>query len=156
MKIIFTRPKNDAKIFSLAIRLVEKRNFSHSAIVIKCPASGKKMVFHAASGMVHPIEYNRFLQDNIVVKSYFVSDDKLLETWEYCLSMSGYKYSVKQIFSIFVQKIFRVNNFYSNGEKEQICSEFVYESPLIENRTQYERDAITPSNLQKVVENIYG
>lgn len=150
----FSTPKSKLNLFSLAIRLIEKRNFSHCYIVID------GMVYHAAHGMVHAISYGNFLKKNNEIYKYEVNvEDQEFELGRTFLRKSlGISYGFDQILGLLIQKIFRKREpIIQNNSQRMICSEFSAKFLIAcEIDIDISPDAITPSDLQNFLEVNYG
>jgi hypothetical protein len=150
----FSRSRSRYKIFSKIIQLVEKRQFSHSYIIIN------DMVYQASHGMVHSVTYDNFLKNNIEIKKYKleISEDKFNLINNYIKNTLGTTYGFDQIFGILIQKIFRkAEPVIVNNSDRMVCSEFCARVlNVFDPGLEIEYDAVTPSNLQEIMEAEYG
>jgi len=124
----FSAPK-EWKIGAEGIKLWQCRPYSHTYIRFessKVPSN----VYHAAHGMVHFREYNRFKEENKVIKEYKieVTEEIRLKILIHCMYLSGENYATKELL-----KIFWADIVYATLKKEldmtdskgYICSELV-------------------------------
>jgi hypothetical protein len=151
VEICFSRAKSPLAIGSVAIRLAEKRPYSHVFIKFIEPKSQKLMVLHAAHGMVHLVPYKKFVETAIEVKSYSLefNEQEFDQLWEFMMSNLGRPYSERQLLVIAILKILKTKRFVRvDGAKSYICSELAAMVCKLKNiALPAELDVITPSDL---------
>lgn len=165
--VIFSRSQKPFAIGGWFIAEAEKRPYSHTAILYKCPISGELMIFQASLGMVNCFNYEIFKEKNKVIKKYRLdcSPEKFIEFYSFKQKRLGRAYSKVQLLWIALNKLFQVKSWPSelyslvtNGEKSFICSEIAAISCMILNidlstaLKNKELDFITPSDLDKILE----
>ena len=164
--IIFTRSTKNLAIGSWVISESEKRDYSHCAILYRCPISNELMVFQASLGLVNCFNYNIFKQHNKIIKTYKidVSSDSFIEFYKFKQKNLGKKYSKLQLVWISLSKLFQVKqipvrfyNLIKNGDSEYVCSEIaaitcgMLDNNVAESLTQKQLDIITPSDLETIL-----
>lgn len=141
-------------LFSCAIKLIEKRPYCHTYIVID------DMVYHASHGIVHSVSYENFLKRNKETHKYAlnIEEEVLQKGTNYIKDVLGTMYGFDQIFGILIQKIFRKTEpVIVNNSDRMVCSEFCARVLNVFNpELEIEYDAVTPSNLQEIMEVEYG
>lgn len=165
--VIFSRSQKPFAIGGWLIAEGEKRPYSHSAILYKCPISDEMMVFQASLGMVNCFNYEIFKEHNKVVKKYKLdcSFDKFVEFYKFKQKRLGLAYSKTQLIWIAFNKLLQLKSWPSrlyslvtNGEKSFICSEIAALTCMLINLQisevlkDKELDFITPSDLDKILE----
>lgn len=149
----FSKPKKQ-KIFSLAIQLIEKREYSHSYIIID------DMVYHAAHGMVHSVLLANFTKNNECILSYDIkiSQELFDAAFVFLKNTLGVTYGFDQILGIFIQKIFRKREpIIINNSQRIVCSELCARYLDAAGITiDVPFDSVTPSDLQAFLEDKYG
>lgn len=149
----FSKPKNSFfPIFSWAIRLIEKTNFSH--VYVRHATHYNIDIIYQASG--HAVNFESgelFFKKAQTVKEFEfrVSDEAFDAYMSFALRNVGKPYGIKQIFGIFLLKIFKLkSNPFKNGSADYVCSELVAEILYELGLYKYDRetfDRLTPSNL---------
>lgn len=160
----FSRAKSPWAIGSTLIQVSEKRNFSHAFIKYEDPITGLIMVSQASHGMVHDCYIDEFLKANIIVEEYEIdcTDDQWLDFYTFNRKNQGVKYSTTQLFGLAVVKLFHIKLWFSNGDKEFICSEWAGRVCSILNKPMPNSlDDMTPSHLRQHlldlgIQRIYG
>ena len=125
----FSYPKK----FKLAAYIISKwMKTDYSHVYIRFESSNPiipSTVYHAAHGMVHFIELERFKKENNIIKEYELAIDEniRIETLVNCMKLAGEKYSYIQLFKILINDVcyqLNIKNqiYDSNG---YICSELV-------------------------------
>lgn len=126
----FSYPKK-FKIGAYAIKTWMNEEYSH--VYLRFESSNPKVpsnVYHAAHGMVHFREFERFKQDNIVIKEYVIelSDQDRLDILIECMYLSGEGYGYIELFKIFgtdlIYTLFN-KNIITSDSRGYICSELV-------------------------------
>jgi hypothetical protein len=125
----FSYPKK-FKIGAFAIKSWMGTEYSH--VYLRFESSNSKVpsnVYHAAHGMVHFREFEKFKEDNLVIKEYCleVSDQDRLDTLIDCMFLSGEVYGYSELTKILITDIAhgvgcKIKTY--NG-KGYICSELV-------------------------------
>lgn len=162
----FSKSTKTFAIGSWLISEVEKRQYSHAFIRYSCPITGEPMAFQASHGLVNEMHLDIFLQKNKIIKEYSLQIDfnKFLEFYKFVKTNMGKEYSVFQLISIGIKKIFAFSRYpkyiYSliqNGTSEYICSEIAACVCMLVNDTlraaliDTQIDEITPSDLESIL-----
>lgn len=131
MKIIvgFSTPKG-LKLGAFLIRLWTKSKYSH--VYIRFESSNKKIplnVYHAAKGMVHFREYEKFKHDNNIIKEYEIpitAEDRV-DLLVNSMKLSGEVYGYFELLTIFLMDILNYFNIKvkTYDGKGYICSELI-------------------------------
>lgn len=165
--VVFSRSQKPLAIGGWAIAESEKRPYSHTAILYKCPITGEMMIFQASLGMVNCFNYEIFKEKNKVIKKYKLdcSFEKFVEFYTFKQKRLGRAYSKAQLVWIAVNKLFQLKSWpgelyklVTNGEKSFICSEIAAISCMILNIQLSDvlknkpLDFITPSDLDRILE----
>lgn len=139
----FSYPK-EFKIGAYAIKSWMGTEYSH--VYLRFESSTPKVpsnVYHAAHGMVHFREFERFKETNIVIKEYCieVSDQDRLDTLIDCMFLSGEVYGYSELVKILVTDIAhslgcKIQTY--NG-KGYICSELVGDLLVSRLKLQFDK-----------------
>lgn len=165
--VLFSRSTKKLAVGSWAIIEAEKREYSHTAILYKCPISDEYMIFQASLGMVNCFNYEIFKQKNQIIKMYKLPTtyDKFIEFYTFKQKKLGKSYSTSQLLWIGLSKLFqikhlpaRIYNCIMNGDSEFICSEIaaisasMLDIDLSKSLINKQLDLITPSDLDSILE----
>lgn len=125
IEFIFTRARNDLKLFSAVTRWRLKRPYSHVAIVFHSQWLGMPLVIQASHGMVHVVPLDHMKRDNKVVATYkiYMTQEEIGRGVRWAISMCGRGYSELGALACTVP-LLRKLKLASDGDKEFICSEF--------------------------------
>ena len=157
MKITFGFSKNTScQPFSVAIRLVEKRDYSHVYMKIVDETTNEVMIYQASHGFVNIVPLERFLEHSIICEEYEleVDDTKYIQVKKEMNSYLGLSYGFAQILNIFVQKLFQSKNIklVENGKKQFICSELGYIIlKILFPEIIADEDSVTPSDFNVLI-----
>jgi hypothetical protein len=156
MKLIigFSTSRSAWAIGSTAIRVAEKRDYSHSYVRFESPLTGVDTVVQASHGFINQQSFAIFNQKNVVVKEYTfdITFEDFKKLKKYMDENMGKPYSYLQIFFLAIKKLFRIEFDAQNKDHEFICSEFaarILEVLGIVNTSK--QDLITPSDLEKMI-----
>jgi hypothetical protein len=156
----FSRAKSQFKIGSVFIKNVEKRDFSHVYIKYKDSLTDLNIISQASHGLVNEMLEDVFLEHNIIVKEYILdaTQEQFISIITFLRKNLGKPYSFTQLFWIGLKKLLRLElNKHNNADNSFICSELaanvckIYGLDIPGNL-----DYITPSDLNELLENIYG
>lgn len=153
----FSRAKSPWKIGSSIIREVEKRDFSHAYIKYIDPLTGITMVAQASHGSVNIVNYDIFLQQNIVVEEYEITCtlEQYKEILIFICKNAGKPYSTFQLVLIGIKKIFGIELNIRNKDAKYICSEWAATICKIAGvPVPEELDYQTPSDLNTLLKNL--
>lgn len=153
----FSRSNNCLAIGSQAIRISEKRNFSHAYIRYIDPTTQVQIVAQASHGFVNEMNYDIFKEHNIVCEEYelICNENEFVNVLTFIKTHLGTKYSKMQILLIAIKKIvkFEINKY--NKDKEFICSEFAARvCQIAKVRVPSYLDYFTPSDLNTLIKDI--
>lgn len=127
LKIVLTKRKSKFNLLSLLIRLIERTEFSHAAIVFQ-NSTGRQLIYEASGFSVKFKNLKMFLDDNVVIKKYHiqVEEDVLQNIIDICLDHLGRPYSMKSLIGLLLVRLglFKVNIF-ADGSDSFVCSELV-------------------------------
>jgi len=154
----FSSAKSKYALFGKAIELVEKRPFSHALVIYQDPITGIDMVFQAAHGIVHSCSFSKFCEYNNIIKLYKLefTQQEYDEFYKMMLTLLGTKYGWCQIIGIFIKKLIHIESPFHNGLQSIICSELAARICKIKNiPITIDLDSITPSDLDKILSEIY-
>jgi len=150
----FSRPKSFWKIGSIAIRLAEKRDYSH---VYVCYFSEEKdclVVAQASHGYVNEEPLESFKKANTIVKEYplAVTDSQFKLVLSFIGSKLGTLYSKMQIILIAIKKLIKFEIRQYNKDKYFICSEFAaIVCKILGIKVPAILDYVTPSDLDTIL-----
>jgi hypothetical protein len=151
IKVAFSRAISEYAFLSKGIQLAEKRPFSHAFIMFYDPISKQTLIFQASHGMVHLISLDKFLESNILVKSYdlIVSEEEYQNVWKFIVKRLGTPYSKWSLFVLILMKAIGFKKFIKlDGDKAFICSELAAEFCKLKSIQIPENiDVVTPSDL---------
>lgn len=127
MKIIIGASYNCA-IGSELLRWWMDTNYSHVYIRWHLNTQDRDVVYHAAHGMVHFREFNKFSKENTTTKEFIlnITDEQFQKLSQKCIDLSGEKYSTAELFQIFVSDITKGRVKFKD-QKGYICSELMAE-----------------------------
>jgi len=120
----FSRPRK-FKIGSLFIRAWQGfTQYSHVYLKFENRWLGVDVVYQASHGNVNCIEYNNFINDNIIVKEFVLdaSDDKIRQAVRSCIFLLQKPYGYFGLLKLVLKKAF---NFSAKGDgtRSLHCSE---------------------------------
>lgn len=125
----FSTP-NKWKIGAEAIKWWTSSPYSH--VYIRFESSNPKVpstVYHAAHGMVHFRTFEKFKNDNTVVKEYAVdsSPEDRTDILVHCMELSGEPYGTMELIKIFGKDLLHYfgKDFKTTDGRGYICSELV-------------------------------
>lgn len=149
-----SKPNGQFKIFSEIIRFVERRDFSHTYIIID------DMVYHASKGMVHCVLLSNFNEKNECLLTYNIdlTQESFDSAFSFVKNTLGVKYGFDQIVGILIQKIFKQREpIIVNNSQRMVCSEFCARFLAAAGiGIDVPFDSVTPSDLNAFLENKYG
>lgn len=145
----FSRARDWWRIGSTIIMLTEKRAYSH------CYVRFGSKIFQASHGKVNLIDYDQFVQANIIAEEWeFDCESELyLKVLRHCNQSLGTPYGYVQLLCIAVKKLFHFALPVNNKESQEICSEFAARCAQmlgVEGPTNL--DYCTPSDFQRLIE----
>lgn len=122
-----SRNKYD-KIGSVLIQKKLRKPYSHVYARWYLAEQERTIVFHAANGMVHQIELNNFLNDNIIVEEFSIdlSKEQFRKFSQKCIDLCAVAYSNLELLQIFLSDI-TGGKIKFTDQKGYICSELVAE-----------------------------
>ena len=162
IKVGFSRHKGFAPL-SWLIMLVENTKFSHTYIKIYSDSLNRSLIYQANNAGVWFIGEPAFLNKNIEVETYTFELSNLQKTklLQFCVDNSGKTYGKLQLIGMaivrFVKFLFnkKINNPFSNGTNQYVCSELVLktleEINYLHNENQ---DTIGISDLAIIVKSL--
>jgi len=160
MDILFTSP-NHFNIFSEGIKMVEDREFSHTAIRWFDPIIKRTVIFHSTIKGVVFYSESRFLEKNKIVEAFTLDldADSEVEIKAWCHDMAGGHYDYLGILKSAINKVLIAMGlkeiaFKGNGTDYMFCSELVaraFYAFINEYVTPEELDLLGPSGLNKIL-----
>ena len=160
MKITFGFSKNkDSQPFSVAIRLMEKRPYSHVYVKYEDEVTKDIMIFQASHGKVNLMLESKFLDVNTIIEEYEmqVTPEVYMNIRKQMNIYLGLNYGFLQILNITIQKIFKTKDIKltENGNKEFICSELGYIIlKMAYPAVMEDQDSVTPSDFNVIINKI--
>ncbi len=156
MEIIvgFSKSRSCLAVGSLAIRLAEKRPYSHAFIKHKSPITGEYIVTQASHGSINQQNLNVFLNKNEIIEeySYEISQEDFKKLLKFIHQNLGKPYSRLQICILTIYKLFKIKVNYQNHDDAFICSEFTARIlEVLGLLNTCDEDYITPSDLHKLI-----
>ena len=151
----FSRSKS-CQPLSLAIRLVEKRDYSHVYVKYQDEFTKDIMIFQASHGEVNLVSEELFLQNSEVIEEYemSVTAEVYLAIRKEMNKLLGVKYAFLQLLNITLQKLFKSKDIrlFENGDEQFICSELGYKIlKMAYPEVVAHQDSLTPSDFNKVI-----
>lgn len=152
----FSAPINK-KLGSEVIKWYLKTEYSHVFISWRSDSLQRDMVYHAANGMVHFINKENFLKNNIIIKEYIIPIDnncknKIIRK---CVDLAAVDYGYDELLKIIIKDLcikLSVKCEFINS-KGFICSELVAE--ILEevfvkkfNKSKY---LLTPKDIEEFI-----
>lgn len=131
MKIMigFSSP-NKWKLGAESIKWWSSSKYSH--VYIRFESSNPKVpstVYHAAHGMVHFRTFDKFKEDNIVIKEYTIDTtlEDRTDILVHCMELSGEPYGTMELITIFAKDLLHYlgKDLKTKDGKGYICSELV-------------------------------
>lgn len=125
MKIIIGASKNN-KIGSRLISWWMNAPYSHVYIRWHLNTQDRDVVYHAAHGMVHFREFNKFSKENTTTREFVlnITDEQFQKLSQKCIDLSGEKYPPVELFQIFISDITKGRVKFKD-QKGYICSELL-------------------------------
>lgn len=156
----FSYPK-EFKLGAKAISIWMNAPYSHVYLRFKNEDTGISIVYHAAHGMVHFIEYENFKATNNVIKEYpiKISEIHYKETSNECIKLAGIPYGYSELIKIFIRDIT-----YNLGQEIQIkdspgyiCSELVGKLCIDRLGLKFDKPKhlLTPRDIDNALAQIY-
>ena len=125
----FSTPKNKNKVGALAIRWWMGKPYSHVFVAWKSKTHQKTLVYHAAHGNVHFVEFKRFAEENNVIKLYKLSipETSYKGLVGKCIDLAGISYGYLELVKILAYDICDSLNvsIKMSNDKGYICSELL-------------------------------
>lgn len=123
------------KLGAEVIKLWMDTKYSHTFILYQDKETKMWLVFHAAHGSVHLLNFEAFLKNNKIINLFErPADDYQYDKFKkYLYSNLAKKYGVLQIFAIVFRRIlpkFVFPYLLMNGDEQFICSELVADVEL--------------------------
>ena len=153
----FSRSNSCLAVGSQAIRISEKRDFSHAYIRYTDPTTGIQIVAQASHGFVNEINFDIFKSHNIVCEEYELvcNPEQFVDVLTFVKTHLGTKYSKAQIIFLAIKKIVKFEIKEYNKDKEFICSEFAARvCQIAKVRVPTYLDYFTPSDLNTLIKDI--
>ncbi len=152
---------NTFKITSELIKIWDQTEYSHAYVRFEGnEATGMpSTVYHAAHGMVHFREFEKFKKDNDVIKEYEfqIEDKKKSSILVYCVDLAGDVYDYLDLLMIVKSDIskklgFDVSTYDGPG---YICSELVGKILINEFNFQFSKPThlLTPKDISESLDN---
>jgi len=151
----FSSPK-DFKIGSYGIKKILNTPYSHVYIKVLDDCTGNYIVYEAAYGYFHCLEYDNFKAHNNIDKEYTynITQDEYTQIMKYSQKLLQKKYGYMTVIGIYLKGKFGLKGFGDDDDKTIICSEYAYNVlkalgmlDKIENA-----DYITPLDVRNLVD----
>jgi hypothetical protein len=140
--IIATSSPKKWKIGAELIKWYQGTQYAH-ILLIK-----DNLVFQASHGSVNCMYIDVFLENNKIIKTFEITEDKI--DMDFVYKQLGKPYSIRQILEIAFKFITNIKILSSNGNDQFICSEFVGKAL----RLDWVNDLTTPLEVVKYLESI--
>lgn len=127
IRILFTKRHKFNPVSWLILKM-EKTNYSHVAIYFQTDLG--PIVFHTSLFGVVPTSFNEFIKHNEIKQSIDIEPGVAQKQLMFrrALSLVGTKFSILGLIGAGLTRIFKMkNNIFSDGNKTEFCSEFVYD-----------------------------
>jgi hypothetical protein len=153
----FSSPK-DFRIGSSAIKSILKTPYSHVYIKVLDDCTGNYIVYEAAYGYFHCLEYNNFKDHNIVDKefTYNISQSEYTQILKYSQNLLQKKYGYMAIIGIYLKDKLGIKGIGDDDDKRIICSEYAYNVLRILGMLDKVENAdyITPLDVRNLVDKL--
>ena len=114
------------------IRESENIPYSHTYIRVGSDSLDRYLVYHASGTELHFSNIQRFRQHNVICKEFFIpiEGEEKIEILQYCIDNLGVPYGRMQIVGLALIQVLKlvgikIHNPWKDGDKSQICLEFV-------------------------------
>jgi hypothetical protein len=129
---------------SALIRWGDQTKYSHVFIRFYSASLNRWLVYHAAGGDLHFVNWDKFLEKNYVIEEYRIltKDEQFIEALQYCVDNATDPYGFATLFGLGAVKLLEkigisAKNPFANGEKTQVCHELGLRIMSITGVAQY-------------------
>lgn len=156
----FSKAKSRTAFVSHLIRLFQKTPFSHTYLTFYSQKYDRWLVYQASKTAVNFMEYNHFLENNIIVDEFNIpiTEEQHKSAITYAIDTVGRPYSLKALIGFAFELFgYKPKWLLDNGEKAFICSELVVRTLEVSDIITYfeNPDYVTPKELYEYLKNKY-